>query len=68
MCPAGVKTELGRDIMSNPVLSVLGNLVLSVVMKPVEEGAKTLVYAALLKPEENGKYFTFYQSEEDYLK
>ena len=67
-CPAGVKTELGRDMMSNPITAILGSILLAVGMKSAEEGAKTLVYAALTKPEENGKFFTFYQSDEEYLK
>lgn len=67
-CPAGVKTELGRDIMGNPITAVLGSAFLSIAMKSGEEGAKTLVQAALTKPRESGKYFTYYQSDEDYLK
>ncbi len=67
-CPAGVKTDLGRDIMDNPITAVLGTTFLSIAFKTVDEGAKTLVQAALTRPEESGKYFTYYQSDEDYLK
>jgi hypothetical protein len=37
------------------------------ISKPTEGGARTLVLTALTTPEENGKYITNYQTEEDYI-
>ena len=63
-----VKSELARDILTNPVLSFVGNAVMTAFFKSADDGAKTLVYAAVLDPKETGKHFSFYQSDDDYRK
>lgn len=60
------KSELGRDIMTNPVLYVIGNALLTALLKSPAGGARTLVHAGLVNPEDNGKYFAFYQSDAEY--
>ena len=67
-CPAGVKTELGRDIMDHPITTILGSAYISIAIILANEEAKTLIYATLTRPEESGKYFTFSQSDEEYSK
>ena len=54
--------------MSNPITAILGSAFLNVAMKSADEGAKTLVYAALTSPEDHANFVTFYQSDEEYFK
>lgn len=61
-----VATDLGRAYMTGPVLTFLINSMMSMIAKSGEGGARTPVLAALTTPEENGKYITNYQSDEDY--
>jgi hypothetical protein len=66
MCPGMVKSELGREFKTNVVTSLAADAILTAVFKSTEGGARTLIYAALTTPDENGKYFTHYQSDEEY--
>lgn len=61
-----VATDLGRAYMTNPVFTYLIQGVMGVIAKTGEAGARTPVLAALTAKEENGKYITHYQSDEDY--
>lgn len=63
-----VKTDLARDYRKNALISVGVDVVMAVVMKTTEGGARTPILAAITTPEENGKYITHYQSDEDYKK
>jgi hypothetical protein len=47
-------------------MSLAVNGFMTLAAKTTEGGARTLVLSALTTPEENGKYFTNYQSDEDY--
>ena len=47
-------------------MSYAVNSLMAVISKPTEGGARTLVLAAMTTPEENGKYITHYQTDEDY--
>jgi hypothetical protein len=61
-----VKSDLGRSYKTNILLSAGVDLFMYLVMKRTEDGARSLVLTAMTTPEENGKYVTHYQSDEDY--
>jgi hypothetical protein len=61
-----VKSDLGRDYMKGAIMSFGVNMIMNLIMKPTEGGARSLVLAATTTPEENGKYITHYQSDTDY--
>jgi hypothetical protein len=61
-----VKSDLGRQYKTNFVVSFLADSVMSIISKSTEGGARSLVLAAMTTAEENGKYITHYQSDEDY--
>jgi hypothetical protein len=61
-----VKSELGRAYRTNYLLSLAVDLFSNLAMKTTEGGARTLVLATMTTPEENGKYYTNYQSDDDY--
>jgi hypothetical protein len=48
------------------VISYILDSVMAIISKPTEQGTRTLVLAALTTPEENGKFYTNYQTEEEY--
>jgi NAD(P)-dependent dehydrogenase (short-subunit alcohol dehydrogenase family) len=66
MCPGTVTTDLGRAYKTNFIATMGINLIMKVIFKTSEAGARTPALAALTTPEENGKYITHYMSEEDY--
>ncbi|KAF8863526.1 short-chain dehydrogenase/reductase family protein-like protein [Acephala macrosclerotiorum] len=68
MCPGMVKSDLGREYKTNFLISAGVDAFMNLAMKSTEGGARTLVLAALTTKEENGKHFTNYQSDEEYLK
>jgi len=68
MCPGMVKSELGREYRTSFLMSAGIDVFMNVVSKNTEGGARTLVLAALTRKDENGKYITHYQSNEEYLK
>ena len=60
-----VKSDLARKYKERGAFVAFGiDMIMNVVMKPTEGGARTLVLAALAK--ENGGYITHYQSDADY--
>jgi hypothetical protein len=62
-----VKSDLGRGYKTNFFFSFGVDMVMNVMAKSTEGGARSLVLAALTTPEENGKYITHYQqSDADY--
>lgn len=61
-----VYSDLGRQYKSNFIMTFAVNTFMTLLAKPTEGGARTLIIAALTTPEENGKYITHYQSEADY--
>lgn len=61
-----VKSDLGRAYKTSYLLSLGVDVFANLAMKTTEGGARTLVLATMTKPEENGKYYTDYQSDEDY--
>jgi hypothetical protein len=61
-----VKSDLGRAYKTSYPLSLAVDLFSNLAMKTTEGGARTLVLATMTSPEENGKYYTNYQSDEDY--
>ena len=63
-----VKSDLARDYKTNFVFSLGIDLIMNLLFKSTEGGARTPVLAALATPEENGNYYTNYQSYEDYKK
>jgi hypothetical protein len=63
-----VKTDLARDYKKNLLMSAGVNAFMTLVMKTTEGGARSTVLAGMTTPEENGKYITHYQSDEDYKK
>jgi hypothetical protein len=63
-----VKTDLARDYKKNFLMSAGVDAFMTLVMKTTEGGARSTVLAAMTTPEENGKYITHYQSDEDYKK
>lgn len=66
MCPGAVATDLGRAYQTNFISTLSINLIMKVVFKTSEAGARTPVLVALTTPEENGKYITHYMSEKEY--
>ena len=60
-----VKSDLGRQYKNGVLLSFGVDLFMYLVMKRTEDGARSLVLTAMTTPEENGKYITHYQSDED---
>jgi hypothetical protein len=52
--------------MTGPVMTFIVKGGMQFVGKSSEGGARTLVLAALTTADENGKYITPYQSDEDY--
>jgi hypothetical protein len=61
-----VKSDLGRAYKSSFLLSLAVDAFSNLAMKTTEGGARSLVLSATTTLEENGKYFTNYQSDEDY--
>lgn len=61
-----VKSELGRAYRTNYLLSIGVDIFSNLAMKSTEGGARTLILAMMTTPEENGKYYTNYQTDEDY--
>jgi hypothetical protein len=61
-----VKSELGRAYKTNYLLSFSVNIFMNLAMKTTGGGARTLILASMTPPGENGKYYTDYQSDEDY--
>ncbi len=61
-----VKSELGRAYRTSYLLSIGVDIFSNLAMKSTEGGARTLIFATMTTPEENGKYYTNYQSDEDY--
>lgn len=68
MCPGIVKSDLGREYKTNFLISAGVDAFMNLAAKSTEGGARTLVLAGLTTKEENGKYITHYQSDEEYLK
>ncbi|RDL39022.1 NAD(P)-binding protein [Venustampulla echinocandica] len=66
LCPGMVKSELARHLKTNIIKSTAIDLIMTVLMKTTEGGARSVLYATLTTPEEHGKYITHYQSDEDY--
>ena len=66
MCPGLVYTDLGRDYKTSMIMTAAVNTFMSVLSKSSEGGARTPVLAALTTSDENGKYITHYQADEDY--
>jgi hypothetical protein len=61
-----VKSELGRAYRTNYLLSIGVDIFSNLAMKSTEGGARTLILATMTTPEENGQYYTNYQTDEDY--
>lgn len=61
-----VKSDLGRAYKTSFLLSLGVDAFSNLAMKTTEGGARTLVLATMTSPEENGKYYTNYQSDGDY--
>jgi hypothetical protein len=61
-----VKSDLGRAYKTNYLLSLGVEVFMNLATKTTEGGARTLILATMTTPEENGKYYTNYQSDEDY--
>ena len=61
-----VKSDLGRSYKTNMLLSFGVDMFMYLVMKRTEDGARSLILTAMTSPEENGKYITHYQSDEEY--
>jgi hypothetical protein len=61
-----VKSDLGRAYKKNYLLSLGVDIFSNLAMKTTEGGARTLVLATMTTADENGKYYTNYQSDEDY--
>ncbi len=53
-----VKSELGRDYRTNPLMGLFIDGFSNLAMKSTEGGARTPVLAALTMKEENGKYIS----------
>jgi hypothetical protein len=60
------KPDLGRAYKENYLLSLGVDIFSNLAMKTTEGGARTLVLATTTTPDENGKYYTNYQSDEYY--
>jgi hypothetical protein len=52
--------------MTNPIMTFAVKSVMGVIARTSEGGARTPVLVALTTADENGKYITHYQSDEDY--
>jgi hypothetical protein len=63
-----VKSDLARKYKTNIVFSVGIDLIMNLLFKSTGGGAKTPVLAALAPRDENGNYYTNYQSYEDHKK
>ena len=61
-----MESDLGRQYKTNLLLSFRVDMIMNLAMKRTEDGARSLVLAVMTKPEENGKYITHYQSDEEY--
>jgi hypothetical protein len=61
-----VKSELGRAYRTSYLLSIGIDIFSNLAMKSTEGGTRTLILATMTTPEENGKYYTNYQTDEDY--
>lgn len=61
-----VKSDLGRAYKTNFIFAFGIDMIMNMIMKTTEGGARSLVLAAMTSPEENGKYITHYQSDADY--
>ncbi|KAF4634989.1 hypothetical protein G7Y89_g3116 [Cudoniella acicularis] len=66
MCPGMVKSELARQHKTNILTSLAIDAIMTFALKTPEGGARTLLYAAMTTPAENGKHITHYQTEEEY--
>lgn len=64
MCPGMCKSNLARE--ANIFLQVLAKMLFAVVAKSGEEGARTMVLAAMTKPEESGNFIKHYGRDEEY--
>ncbi|KAH8796639.1 hypothetical protein BGZ57DRAFT_747457, partial [Hyaloscypha finlandica] len=65
MCPEMAKSDLGRAYKKNYLLSLGVDIFSNQAMKTTEGGARTLVLATMTTQDENGKYYTNYQSDEN---
>lgn len=61
-----VKSDLGRSYKTSYAMGVAVDTFMTLVSKSTEGGARTLVLSAMAEKEDNGKYYTNYQSEKDY--
>ena len=61
-----VKSELGRAYRTSYLFSIGVDIFSNLAMKSTEGGARTLILATMTTPEENGKYYTNYQTDEHY--
>ncbi|XMA13449.1 hypothetical protein WAI453_006240 [Rhynchosporium graminicola] len=68
MCPGMVKSDLGRDYKTNFLMSIGVDTFMTLAAKSTEFGAVRLVVPAMTTKEENGKYISNSQSNEEYLK
>ncbi|CZT00694.1 related to alcohol dehydrogenase homolog Bli-4 [Rhynchosporium agropyri] len=68
MCPGMVKSDLGRDYKTNFLMSIGVDTFMKLAAKSTEFGAVRLVVPAMTTKEENGKYISNSQSNEEYLK
>jgi len=59
------KSDLGRAYKKNYLLSLGVDIFSNQAMKTTEGGARTLVLATMTTQDENGKYYTNYQSDEN---
>lgn len=63
-----VKSNQARHFKTNAAVGVIADVFMTLCCKTAEGAARTVIAAALTKPEENGKYITHTQSDEDYRK
>jgi len=69
IAPLGmVKSDLAREYKTNVFISILADIFMTLIMKNTEAGARSLDLASTTTSSENGKYYTNYQSDEDYEK
>lgn len=61
-----VKSDLGRQYKAGMVMSFGVDVIMTLIAKSTEGGARSLALAAMTTPEENGKYITHYQSDDEY--
>jgi hypothetical protein len=61
-----VKSDLGREFKTNFLMTFAVNAFSMLVMKTTEGGARSLVLASAITPDEHGRHYTNYQSDVDY--